>query len=92
MMTHITLRVLLFPLSLLAEFKSINFIDVLETLRMKKEVQNSPLLIKSSLLERTLSEHRQIRKIRCILEKNKKQNHPVNFHFKLEVQRPVRNL
>ena len=33
---------------------------------------------------------REIRKIRCILEK--KQNHPVNFHFKLEVQRPARNL
>ena len=29
---------------------------------------------------------REIRKIRCILEK--KQNQPVNFHFKLEVQRP----
>ena len=72
MMTHITLRVLLFPLSLLAEFKSINFIDVLETLRMKKEVQNSPLLIKSSLLERKLSEHHQIRKIHHILEKKTK--------------------
>ena len=33
---------------------------------------------------------REIRKIRCILEK--KQNHPVNFHFKLEVQRPARHL
>ena len=33
---------------------------------------------------------REIRKIRRILEK--KQNHPVNFHFKLEVQRPARNL
>jgi len=31
---------------------------------------------------------REIRKMRCILEKN----HPVNFHFKLEVQRPARNL
>ena len=31
---------------------------------------------------------REIRKIRCILEK--KQNHPVNFHFKLEVQRAAR--
>ena len=86
MMTHITLRVLLVSV----EFACINFIDVLETLRMKKEVQNSPLLIKSLLLERKLSEHPQIRKIRRILEKNK--NHPVNFHFKLEVQRPARNL
>ena len=33
---------------------------------------------------------REIRKIRCILEK--KQNHPVNFHFKLEVQRAARKL
>ena len=33
---------------------------------------------------------REIRKIRRILEKQ--QNHPVNFHFKLEVQRPARNL
>ena len=33
---------------------------------------------------------REIRKIRCILEK--KQNHPVNFHFKLELQRAARNL
>ena len=35
---------------------------------------------------------REIRKIRRILEKKQKQNHPVNFHFKLEVQRPARNL
>ena len=34
---------------------------------------------------------REIRKIRRILGK-KKQNHPVNFHFKLEGQRPARNL
>ena len=34
--------------------------------------------------------NREIRKIRRILEK--KQNHPVNVHFKLEVQRPARNL
>ena len=33
---------------------------------------------------------REIRKIHRILEKQ--QNHPVNFHFKLEVQRPARNL
>ena len=34
---------------------------------------------------------REIRKIRRILEKQQN-NHPVNFHFKLEVQRPARNL
>ena len=32
---------------------------------------------------------REIRKIRRILEKK---NHPVNFHFKLEVQRAARQL